>query len=74
MPDVGAKQWAIAEGYIPPGSRGQSPEFLSHEALCMLNATDRDAHVIVTIYFRRPRARRSISSHGPRAAHAAPAF
>ncbi len=51
MPDVGARQWAIAEGYIPPGSHGHSPEFLSHEAFCMLNASDRDAHVTITIYF-----------------------
>lgn len=48
---IGATHWAIAEGYIPPGSNGPSPEFLSHEAFCMLNTNATDAHVEVIVYF-----------------------
>lgn len=48
---IGAKRWAIAEGYIPGWSHGPSPEMISHEAFCMLNATDQDAHVEVTIFY-----------------------
>ncbi|MBV9008006.1 MAG: sensory rhodopsin transducer [Verrucomicrobia bacterium] len=48
---IGRKQWAIAEGWIPGWSHGPEPELLSHEAVCMLNANDRDAHVQITIYY-----------------------
>jgi hypothetical protein len=48
--NIGRKTWAIAEGYIPGWSHGPAPEFTSHEAFCILNATDQDAHVKLTIY------------------------
>src|SRR5512138_916107 len=48
---IGRKRWAIAEGYIPGWSNGPAPEFTSHETCCMLNASDEDAHVRITIYF-----------------------
>ncbi len=48
---VGRKVWAIPEGYIPGWSHGPAPQLISHEAVCMLNAGDADAHVQITIYF-----------------------
>lgn len=48
---IGRTHWAIAEGYIPDHSNGPEPAMLSHETVCMLNTTDRDAHVDITIYF-----------------------
>jgi hypothetical protein len=48
---IGKKRWAIAEGYIPPASTGESRELTSHETLCLLNATDRDARVAITVFF-----------------------
>lgn len=48
----GRKKWAIAEGYIPPGSTGESRQMLSHETLCLLNTSDETAHVQLTIYFK----------------------
>ena len=48
---IGRKHWAIAEGYIPPSSHGPSPEMTSHEAVCLLNASDQDAHVEIMAYF-----------------------
>jgi hypothetical protein len=48
---IGRKLWAIAEGYIPAGSHGPQPEMLSHETACLLNASDMDAHVAITLYF-----------------------
>lgn len=48
---IGAKVWAIAEGYIPAWSNGPEPEFTSHETACILNTNDADAHVEITIYF-----------------------
>lgn len=51
MPVIGRKQWAIAEGYIPGWSHGPEPQMLSHEAVCILNAGDQDAHVEITIFY-----------------------
>jgi hypothetical protein len=48
---IGKLRWAIAEGYIPGGSHGPAPEMTSHEAACILNASDAEAHVRITIYF-----------------------
>ncbi len=47
----GRKTWAIAEGYIPAWSHGPEPEMVSHEAVCILNASDSEAHVNITIFF-----------------------
>jgi hypothetical protein len=51
MKAVGRKIWAIAEGYIPGSSIGPAPKMTSHETMCFLNSSDRDAHVAVTIFF-----------------------
>lgn len=49
--EIGKKIWAIAEGYIPAWSNGPEPEMTSHEAACILNTGEHDAHIILTIYF-----------------------
>ncbi len=49
--EIGARVWVIAEGYIPPESHGPAPEMTSHETVCLLNPSDRDAHVEITIYY-----------------------
>ncbi len=49
---IGAKEWVIAEGYIPPESHGPQPQMTSHETVCMLNASDQEAHVEITIYYK----------------------
>jgi hypothetical protein len=51
MKTLGATLWAIPEGYIPAWSRGPEPQFTSHETVCILNATDSDAHVTITIFY-----------------------
>jgi hypothetical protein len=49
---LGQTLWVIPEGYIPPDSEEQKgSRFVSHEAACLLNANDRDAHVAITLYF-----------------------
>lgn len=48
---IGHLRWAIADGYIPASSHGPAPEMTSHEAACLLNATDQDARVSFIIYF-----------------------
>jgi hypothetical protein len=51
MAEIGKRIWAIAEGYIPSKSVSQEHEYVSHETACLLNASDRAAHVTITIYF-----------------------
>jgi hypothetical protein len=48
---IGRRRWAIAEGYLPGWSHGPEPEMTSHETACILNATDEDAHVEITVFF-----------------------
>jgi hypothetical protein len=50
-PQIGHRRWAIAEGYIPSWSNGPEPQFTSHETVCLLNASDEEAHVEITVYF-----------------------
>lgn len=50
---IGQLRWAIAEGYIPPTSSDTTDRrFVSHEAACLLNCNDEDAHVTLMIYFK----------------------
>lgn len=48
---IGRTRWAIAEGYIPAWSHGPPHLFTSHETACLLNTSDSDAHVRITLYF-----------------------
>jgi hypothetical protein len=48
---IGHRRWAIAEGYIPSWSNGPEPQFTSHETACLLNASDEEAHVEITVFF-----------------------
>jgi len=53
---IGKKVWAIPEGYIPKGSTGPEPQMTSHETVCILNTSDKDANIEITVFFedRRP--------------------
>ncbi|ALS28447.1 sensory rhodopsin transducer [Paenibacillus cisolokensis] len=44
----GETRWIIPDGYIPPISSG---ELESHESICVLNTSDKDARLQVHIYF-----------------------
>ncbi|MFA9426925.1 sensory rhodopsin transducer [Natronorubrum sp. A-ect3] len=48
---TGTHTWTIPEGYIPEESTGPKPEMESHETVCILNTTDEDATVEITVYF-----------------------
>jgi hypothetical protein len=48
----GHRRWAIAEGWIPDYSHGPEPALLSHETACLLNVSDEDAHVEITLFFK----------------------
>lgn len=69
--EIGQTRWAIAEGYIPGWSHGPQPELLSHETVCILNASDRDAHVAITVFFadREPAGPYRVTVGARRTAH-----
>ncbi len=48
---IGRRRWAIAEGYIPAQSTGDTRQLESHETICLLNAGDEDARIEVMVYF-----------------------
>ncbi len=48
---IGRRSWAIADGHIPAWSHGPEPQMTSHEALCVLNTSDSEAHVSITVFF-----------------------
>lgn len=48
---IGHKCWVIPEGYIPTYSHTKGPELLSHETICILNASEQKANIEVTIFF-----------------------
>jgi hypothetical protein len=49
---LGSTLWAIPEGYIPGGSVDPDDHALvSHEAACLLNPSDEDAAIEITIFF-----------------------
>ena len=48
---IGHRIWAIPEGFIPGRSFSQSPEMVSHEAVCILNSSDSAAAIEITLYF-----------------------
>ena len=51
MEPIGRRRWVIAEGYIPSKSHGPDPQMTSHETMCILNSSDQDATVQVTIFY-----------------------
>ncbi|HZP98970.1 MAG TPA: sensory rhodopsin transducer [Reyranella sp.] len=48
---IGRTVWAIAEGYIPGQSVSSDHALVSHEAACLLNTSDQDAQVTITLFF-----------------------
>ncbi len=51
MEAIGRRRWAIAEGYIPSESSFSDRALISHETACILNASEQDARVAITIFF-----------------------
>ena len=52
MKAFGRRVWAIPEGYIPSGSVSDAHDLASHEAACFLNTGDREADIMITLFFK----------------------
>lgn len=50
MPIDGATVWYIPDGYLPKPV-DDDPAYKNHEAICVLNVTDRDARLLIDFYF-----------------------
>ena len=46
---VGKENWIIPDGFLPEKSNG---DFVSHEAVCVLNVGAEEAKINLTIYFQ----------------------
>ena len=48
MENTGKKQWVIPDGYM---SDSQNGDLVSHEAVCVLNLSEIEAEIKITIFF-----------------------
>ncbi len=51
MQACGKKTWLIPDTYLHSVSSSDRIEDRSHEAICVLNTSDTDAHIALTLYF-----------------------
>ncbi len=51
MEAIGKKVWVIAEGYIPGDNPEKEKEFISHETACILNTSEKDAQIELTVFY-----------------------
>lgn len=47
----GSKLWFVADGWLPLKSKTKNTGFEGHEAIMVLNCNDRDAHILMDIFF-----------------------
>ena len=47
----GKKEWYIVDGYRPSPVPDKNAVYEGHESVMILNPNDKDAHVLMTIYF-----------------------
>ncbi len=47
----GKKQWYIVDGYRPSPQPDPKAEYTGHESIMILNTNDKDAHILINIYF-----------------------
>lgn len=55
----GKNVWMIADGYMSDTVKG---EFVSHEAICVLNVSGKDANINITLYFENDEPMKNIKA------------
>lgn len=55
----GKNVWMIADGYMSDTVKG---EYVSHEAICVLNVSGQDANINITLYFENDEPMRGIKA------------
>lgn len=56
----GKKVWLIADGFM---SDSKTEKYVSHEAVCILNISNTDAVINITVYFEDKEPLRGFTSH-----------
>lgn len=51
MRPIGRTLWVVPGGHIPSESTGEEPRYTSNDSLFILNATDREADLRITIFY-----------------------
>lgn len=51
MKALGKTTWMIPDTFLRSTSRSSDPGDRSHEAICVLNTSENDAHIALTLYF-----------------------
>lgn len=51
MKAIGHRVWAIPGGHIPLNTTGPEPANTSRDTLCILNTSDQQAHIALTLYY-----------------------
>jgi len=49
----GSKTWFVADGWLPYQSRTEKSGYEGHEAIMILNCQDKDAEILMDIYFEK---------------------
>jgi hypothetical protein len=49
----GSKTWYVADGWMPLKEKTGDPGYVGHEAIMILNSSDRDAEVLMDVYFEQ---------------------
>ena len=62
MKAYGKKTWLIPDTYLDSISKNPN---VSHEAICVINTSDTDAEIKLTLFFEDREARTDFSSHCP---------
>ncbi len=60
---VGKCEWLIPDGFYPEIDRGGV--YVSHEAVCVLNTGDMDAHIEITLFFENQEPKSGFSACCP---------
>ncbi len=47
----GSRTWYVADGWMPLATRTTDPGYVGHEAIMILNTGNRDAEVLMDVYF-----------------------
>jgi len=47
----GKKQWYIVDGYRPSPKPDPNADYTGHESIMILNTNDKDAHILISVYF-----------------------
>jgi len=50
-PRCGYKLWYIADGWLPRKDKNGNPDFESHEAIMILNCNEKNAEIMMDIYY-----------------------